>query len=160
MIELLKEARLLKGLLPDELDKIQQLCEAHNIKKGTRVFEVGASADFLFVVVEGEIELRFEVVYFNASIEIPLDRKCIGEAFGWSALIEPYKYTLSAVAAKDCQLLQLRGRDIERLCAENSHLGYVLMNNVAKLIGMRFSALEKALVTEIQRSLKAKDSLA
>lgn len=160
MIELLKEAGLLKGLLPDELDKIQQLCEARNIKKGTHIFEVGASADFLFLVVEGEIELRFKVVYLNASIEIPLDRKRKGEAFGWSALVEPYEYTLSAVAAQDCQLLQLRGRDVERLCAENNHLGYVLMNNVVKLIGMRFSVLEKALVAEIQWGLKVKDSLA
>ena len=160
MIELLKETNLFDSLLPEELEQIQELCEVRNIKKGAQLFEAGESADYLFVVVEGEIELRFEVVYFNASIEIPLDNKCRGEAFGWSALIEPYKYTLSAFAAKDCELLQLRGRDIERLCEENSHLGYVIMNNVAKLIGKRFSALEKALVAEIQRSLKEKDPFA
>ena len=160
MIELLKEASLFHGLLAEELEQIQKLCEVRNIKEGTPLFEAGESADYLFLVLEGQIELRFKVVYFNAAIEIPLENKNSGEAFGWSALIEPYTYTLSAFAAKDCRLLQLRGRDIEKLCAENSHLGYVVMNNVAKLIGRRFSALEKALVAEIQQSLKEKDPLA
>lgn len=160
MIELLKEAKLFEGLLKEELEAIQKLCEACTSKKGSQVFKAGESADYLFVVVEGEIELRFEVVYSNAAVEIPLDKKRKGEAFGWSALIEPHKYTLSAVAAKDCELLRLRGRDIEKLCGESNHLGYVMMNNFAKLIGMRFSVLEKALIAEIQRSLKVKDPLA
>lgn len=160
MTQLLKEANLFNGLLPEELEQIEKLCEVRNIEKGTQLFEAGNSADYLFVVLEGQIELRFKVIYFNASIEIPLENKSRGEAFGWSALIEPYTYTLSAFAAKDCRLLQLRGRDIERLCAENSHLGYVVMSNIAKLIGKQFSALEKALVAEIQQGLKEKDPLA
>lgn len=160
MIELLQEAGLFHGLLPDELEQIQKRGEVRNIEEGTLLFEAGKPAEYLYVVLEGQIELRFKVVYFNAAIEIPLENKNRSEAFGWSALIEPYTYTLSAFAAKDCRLWQLRGRDIERLCAENSHLGYVIMNNVAKLIGRRFSALEKALVAEIQQSLKAKDPLA
>lgn len=160
MIDLLKEAKLFEDLLPEELEQIQKLCEVRNLKKGAQIIAAGEPADYLFMVVEGEVELRFEVVYSNASTEISLDRKGRGESFGWSALIEPYQYSLSAFAVKDCELLQLRGRDIEKLCKENTHLGYVMMNSIAKLIGQRFSAMEKALVTEIQRSLREKDPFA
>ena len=158
MIDLLKQSSLFEGLRAEELREIANVSQILKVKKGDRVFEAGSPAESLFVIGTGEIDLRFKVTYYNAAAEISLDRKSRGEAFGWSALIGPHRYTLSALALQDSDLLQMNQRDIKRLCEENNHLGYVLMTNLAKIVGNRFTRVEEVLIQQARQSLKQKES--
>lgn len=160
MIAGLERFGVFQGLAGDELLAVSKLCQAAKVKKGDKVFQAGDRATALFLVSAGKIELRFKLSYYNATVEIPLEIKVAGDSFGWSAVTHPYRYTLSAYAVEDSELLQIQRADIESLCEANHHLGYLFMRNTTRIIGERFHRLQEALAREIQEGLKRKDALA
>ena len=157
MIAFLKESLLCSSCTDQELQDIAGICKTVTAEAGTTIFEAGSPAKFLYVVKEGVVDLRFEVIHYKARKEITLDRKLKGDAFGWSALTEPYVYTLSAVAMKESELLKIEEKDLEKLCAENHHLGFVIMRNIAGIVGNRFTIVRKILIDVIQQSLTDKE---
>lgn len=159
MIELLKKFKIFDGMTEGELQEIAEACQVKKFQKGACVFKAQEPAESLFLVNKGKIELRFRVSYHNVSTEISLDKVSESEAFGWSALTHPFRYTLSAFVAEDSELVEIKESDIKRICQNNKHLGYILMNNIAKIIGQRFSTMQRILIQEIQQSLKKKESL-
>jgi CRP-like cAMP-binding protein len=160
MRERLERFSIFRGLAPEELEAIRALCMSAKFKKGAQIFQVDEEANSLFLVCAGEIELRFNVVCYNATVEILLERKGPGEILGWSAVTYPYKYKLSAYAAEDSELLSIKQASIESLCEANNHLGYQFMKNTARIIAQRFQLAQEALTKEIQDGLRRKDSLA
>lgn len=160
MIEGLERFSIFQGLTEEELAALRKLCQVGRVKKGELIFQAGEPATSLFLVGAGKVELHFKVTYYNATVEISLETKVPGEFFGWSAVTHPYRYTLSAYAAEDSELLQIKRADIESLCEANNHLGYIFMKNTTRIIGQRFHTVQEALAKEIQEGLKRKDSLA
>ncbi|MCK5452950.1 MAG: cyclic nucleotide-binding domain-containing protein [Calditrichia bacterium] len=157
MVELLKESKIFNECTNQELTDISNICQTISVKDGEQILEAKSPAEYLYIIAEGCVELRFTVTHYFSSQKITFDRKVKGEAFGWSALAEPHLYTLAAWAVKDSKLLKLTGNDIKRLCSENYHLGYVLMKNVAEIIGERFDLVQKILIDTIQLNLKEKE---
>lgn len=157
MIDLLKQTLVCKDFNSQELQDIANICQRVTLKNGERICEAESPAEYLFIVSEGAVELRFKVTYYHAAKEITLDRKFKSEAFGWSALTEPFIYTLSALAIQDSELLRIKAEHIKRVCAENNHLGYILMKNIAEIIGERFASVQKILIDMIQQNLIEKE---
>lgn len=157
MIDLLKDSRIFKECTNRELEAISNICQRITLKNGERIFETEIPAEYLYIVGEGAVELRFKVTHYHASKEITLDRIFKSEAFGWSALTEPFIYTLSALAMQDSELLRIKANDIKRLCSENNHLGFNIMKNIAEIIGERFASLQKILIDVIQQNLIEKE---
>ena len=157
MLDLLKEVRVFEGCTTRELQDISKICQRMTLRNGERVFEMQSPAEYLYVVAKGAVELKFTVTHYRVSKEITLDRIQQKEAFGWSALGEHRSYTLSASAVADSELLRINAKDIEKLSAENNHLGYILMKNIADTIGERFDLVQRMLIDLIQQNLKAKE---
>jgi len=157
MIDLLKTSRVFHGCTDQEMENIAATSQKLKAKEGERVFEAGSAAAFLYVVVDGAVDLRFRVTHYQVEEEVTLDRKFKGDAFGWSALTKPNIYTLSAIAVKDSELLKISKEDLKKLCNDNNHLGYVLMRNIAEIVGERFSSVQKTLIDVIQQNLSAKE---
>ncbi len=149
---------VLEGLTPEESDTIVRRCGIITAKKGEKVFEEGKHASSLFLVRSGSIKLRFKVVYFNGVVEIPLESVGAGGVCGWSAMIPPHSYTLTACATEDSELLQIKQTDLQDVCEANAHLGYIVMKNIARIIGERYELARQILVGEIQRDLKRKEN--
>jgi CRP-like cAMP-binding protein len=157
MINLLKESRFFKQCSAEELADIANIAQNITVSQGERIFEAGSPAKYLYIVLSGTVDLRFKVTYFDASREITLDRKSKGEAFGWSAIVEPNIYTLSAFAVTDSQLMQIKKDEFSKLCAGNDHLRSVLFKNIAEIIAERYILIQKMLIDAIQQELKSKE---
>lgn len=157
MLSVLKDARAFRGCTPQELQDVAEICQRVALKNGERVFEAKKPADYLYLVAKGAIELKFTVTYYRASKEITIDRILETELFGWSALGESRVYTLSAVAVRDSDLLRMDAKDLQTLCAENHHLGYILMKNIAEITAERFDRVQRMLIDVIQKDLKEKE---
>ena len=143
---------------PESTDTILQRCQISTVKKGEKIIEAGDSAYSLFLVRSGRIELRFKVVYFNASVEVPLDIVGPGEVCGWSALFPPNSYTLTAYATEESELLQIKQTDLQACCDTNTRLGYIVMKNIARIISDRYEIARQMLAGEIQRNLEKKEN--
>lgn len=157
MPESLARVRVLEECTDRELLALGDICQSMTVQEGDRIFEVGDSADFLYFVVEGVVELRFKVNHYLSTSEITIDRIQAGGIFGWSALAESKAYTLSALAVRSGELLKVPAADVRRLCSANHHFGYVLMKNISATISERFDLTQKMLIDVIQKQLDEKE---
>jgi CRP-like cAMP-binding protein len=157
MIDLLEKTRIFRGCSGQELTQLVNLSEKITSREGDVIFEIESPAEYLYVISDGAVELRFRVTHYSAPREVTLDRKWRGDAFGWSALTEPKVYTVSALATRDSELLRFKASDIEGLCNEADHLGFVIMRNVSEIIGERFATLQKMLIDFVQQGLTQRE---
>ena len=157
MLQILKESRLFNKCTAQELHEIVTICHTISIKSGEIIFNAKSPAEYLYIVNAGAVEIHFTVKYYNASQKITLEQKNRGDIFGWSALTNPHIYTLSAIAVQNSELIRLDSKDIKELCKANDHLGYVVMNSIAEIIGERFQIVQKMMIEEVQQNLKQKE---
>lgn len=157
MLETLKRARVFKECTAQEVQAIVNVSERLTLKEEEYVFEAGSTADTVYLVIDGVIDLRFTVSHYLADKQVPIDRILKNEIFGWSALMASKPYTLSALAARDTDLLRMPAKEIRTLCSENHHFGYVLMKNIGEIIGERFQLVQQMLIDVIQQQLDEKE---
>ncbi len=157
MLNLLEEARLFKECTSQELLDINDVCQKISYKNGECIFKAGSPTEYLYVVSEGAVELRFKVNLYQSSQEITIERISEGEVFGWSALAKSHTYSLSAFVVKDSNLLRIKEKDLLRLCTATHHLGYILMKNITEIISERFELVQKMLIDLIRKDLSEKE---
>jgi CRP-like cAMP-binding protein len=160
MVEGLERLAIVKGLTRDQLQTVGERCEITTVKRGETVFRAGEPAEHLFFVRSGRVELRFQVMYAGAPEEYPLDTVGANGSCGWSAMIPPYKYTLTACAVEDSELLRIKQTDLQYCCDADPRMGAVVMGNIARIIGARYEHARHILIGEIQNNLKQRDPLA
>jgi CRP-like cAMP-binding protein len=157
MLDLLEGARIFEGCSTQHLQDVARVCERISVEEGERIFEAKAPAEYFYVVTDGVVKLCCNVNHYNALNEISLERNYKGDAFGWSALVEPYIYTLSAIAGRDSELLKISGMKIRKMSMDDDHFGSLLMGNLTQIIGERFVSVQQILIEEIQHTLKEKE---
>ena len=130
----------------DKLKQISMISEELSFPSNSIIFQEGKSAEALFILVEGSIDLLFEIDY-----EKPKKNKKIvigeinpGEPFGISALIEPYLHTSTARTALECKVIKIQAEQLRNLCQSDNKIACCLMREVAK------SALHRLATTRIQ----------
>lgn len=155
----LKSSRLFGGLGSSHLVKIAALCREESCKEGSTIFREGDEAKDLHILVEGKVALDMKLCPHG-------DRECIlsvveavnkGESLGWSAIVEPHKYTLSARCMVDTKLLALNGEKLRQSMAADHDLGYEVMKRLAELISERLTHTRLTLTSERGLALLVKE---
>lgn len=138
-IPLLRRFGIFEGLKEEELGKIASICREEVYDAGEVIFEEGERADDLYIVVDGEVALEMGLELFPHAplreTEIEVVRR--GEAFGWSALVEPHILTLSAKCNTKTKVIAIEGTALKRLLESDHHLGYKLMARIARIVASR-----------------------
>jgi CRP-like cAMP-binding protein len=101
---------------------------------GTVVFEQGDYAEYLYLVVSGELTIRYKP---DDGPIMNLTRIQPGGIFGWSAAMGNPTYTSGAVCALDSEVLRIRGADLRMLCEKSPELGKVILNRLSAIIAER-----------------------
>jgi CRP-like cAMP-binding protein len=142
-IENLNDVEVFKGLDPSQLSAIKDCCQVQTFTEGEKIFGDKENAHFLWAVVEGRVDLRFDLPGRKSSDEMTITTISEGKVFGWSSFAPPYKYRLSAYcSSKDCQLIEINKDKLIKVFDANPLIGYRVMTNVAKVIGTRFQQLQ------------------
>jgi CRP-like cAMP-binding protein len=101
---------------------------------GTVLFEQGEPAEFLYLVVVGEVVIRFKP---DDGTPITVARVRPGGIVGWSAALGSRSYTSGAVCEEYTQMLRLAGRDLRNLCCRHPETGIVILERLAAVIAER-----------------------
>ena len=150
MLDFLEKVDLFKDMDDDQIEVIRPCCEEAEFKRGERIFGGGEDADALYVVIEGEIELREEDIN-EAPVVSTLSE---GNAFGWSALVSPYQYHLSAYSAsRTCKVLKIERARLTKLLEADTNIGYPVMTKILALIGRRFDELEEKVIQRLGQDM-------
>ncbi len=135
---------LLKGLGARELEEFMMRCHQKQYADGTNLFMENTEATNLYMIVEGGIELHFEMPKReNADTTIAVLKP--GEAVGWSAVVPPHTYRLSGYTSGKTTLLQVDRDTLLELFDSNYHLAYIFMRNIAELAGERVNHVQDKL---------------
>jgi CRP-like cAMP-binding protein len=134
--ELLRRYPFFANFDDAQLKAIAMLADEVSYSKGETLFENDKPADALYLLISGDIELHYIVV----DRDDPKLRKDFlvgevnpGEIFGFSALIEPYIYTASALTSAPTRVIKIKGEGLRALCEVDPKICGLLMRQVAKV---------------------------
>ena len=72
-----------------------------------------------------------------------------GELFGWSAVVEPRRYTATVKSLEQAVVLSIHCAELEHLFTRDPALGLAFMKKIASLIDSRLVSLRKRLISTI-----------
>jgi len=122
------------GLSPVEIQLLAPFFKPQTWVAGTIIFKQGDFADYLYLVVSGELTIHYKP---DDGPMMNLTRIQPGGVFGWSAAMGNPVYTSGAVCALDSEVLRIRGADLRMLCKKNPELGEVILNRLSAIIAER-----------------------
>jgi CRP/FNR family transcriptional regulator, cyclic AMP receptor protein len=133
----LKKINFFRGLDDTELGMVSALCKEKKYQVGEICQTEGQSDNHVHIIIKGRAGAVAHIpnIGCNAS-EIILDTLGPGEVFGWSALIRGTPWSTLRVL-EPTEIILFNGEDLMNLCEKNSHIGYVMMKNLAMLIAAR-----------------------
>ena len=135
---------LFKGLAPDETTAFLRQCQEKTCKDGTKLFMEQTEATRLFLILEGGVDLHFEMPQRESADTTIVSLKP-GDAVGWSVIVPPYQYRLSGYCRGATTLLEIDRDHLEILFETNYHLAYIFMRNIAALTGKRLHQVQEKL---------------
>mgnify|MGYP006308383701 CR=1 FL=1 len=149
-LDLLAGSELCAGLAGGELERLGELAEKGSAAQGQRIHQENQEAEELFLLTHGRVELRFGLPGRGDGRDTTVSVVRPGGFFGWSALVPPHRYTLTAVcAAAPCRFYRLRRGPTLGLFRVQPLIGYRVMRNLAGIMGRRFRSLQEELVREV-----------
>jgi CRP-like cAMP-binding protein len=149
-ISILKEFALLKNFSDDELNKLAALASEESYAAGTQMYQKGDAAKNLFLMKEGKIVLFMDNYMgpHKPPMQVTIDMITKGESMGWSAVVEPYLYTLGALCIDDSSLIAFDSFGLRKLMDADCTIGFKIMQAVTKIISTRLTHTRIILVGE------------
>ena len=145
------QRELLQGLSPRDAEHLLSLGTRIILPKGTVLFRLGGAADSLYIVERGHLALTLPMQVMGHEENILIEERHPGQTLGWSALIPPHKFTLTATAPFDAEVLALDREKLLQYFTAEPAVGYVVTRNVAEIVGQRLQVFQGMWLREMQR---------
>ncbi len=155
MHEVPGDVDLFEGLSRNAVGRLAAIGRARVLAPGDYLFLLGDTADCLYVVAKGSVDLCLPMRLGSAVKDITVESAGAGKALGWSALVKPYRFTLSARAAEPAEVIGFPRSDLQRLFEDAPLIGNRFLANLAELVGVRLLTFQALWVRELQRTLLA-----
>ena len=153
MEEFLRGAELFQGLNDDELERLAELGRRQSLRAGEYLFLLGDTADRLYVVAKGQVDLCFPISLHGATKDISLETVAEGETVGWSALVKPYLFTLSARVNEPGEVVAFTRHELLQFFGDEPGIGYAFLTKISELVGIRLMKVQALWARELQRTL-------
>ena len=147
-------ADLLQGLEPMEAERVLALGKRMVLTSGAELFRLGGAADSIYLVARGRIRLTLPIEVRRRGEDVMVEERSPGQTVGWSALIPPYRFTLTATAPLETEVIALPREALNRYFAEHAETGYAVSLNLASVVGQRLQLFQTMWVREIQRMVE------
>ena len=139
--DVLGESELFHNLDSDRLKTVAGMCRGTSVRKDTILFTEGNEATELYVLQSGRAVLEMQLLPRPEGSVIPTPLEVVdkGDCFGWSAIVEPYSYTLSARCLTNCTVLAIQGSRLRDAMASDSVLSCGVLTALVELVAHRLA---------------------
>ncbi len=146
----LGNSELFQQLSLAQLDKIRRLGQLEEYQAGAAIFGERTPAGKLYVLEEGKVALQMEPPSgaSQAGRRMTVDTVATGEVFGWSAVVGPQPYTLTAVCLEPTKVVAIDGKGLRTLMDDDHGLGYHVLTGLIKVVSSRLDETRQLLFTE------------
>lgn len=152
-LEVLAEARLLRGCSQDQLDALDAVAVDRELRHGELILTQGDEASELMIVLSGEVQLEIPMSILGQATSIAFESKTRGDVVGWSCLVPPYRFTLNARVDKAVVVASFSRSSVLALFEADPGFGLRIMTNLASIVGQRLDHTHKLWAGEIERGL-------
>jgi CRP/FNR family transcriptional regulator, cyclic AMP receptor protein len=125
---------LFKGLSPAQRNLVRPLFVPFDAYGGTVLFEQGEPADSLYLVISGEVIIRYKP---EDGPVICLARVRSGGVVGWSAALRRQAYTSGAECTIYSEIMRIHSEDLRILCEQYPETGELILERLAHVIAER-----------------------
>ncbi len=157
LIDKIEQAEILAGLTEPQIQRLAAMATTVRLEPGQFLFRLGDEATSLYVITEGQIDLRFTFTFPNGKREdVALETKTPYAAIGWSVFVPPFRTTLTARASKPTELAAFGRHELHYLFEEDPTLGYAFTRKIATVIGSRLLRTQALWLRSLQRSMSGR----
>ncbi len=144
-LEFFKNVEVFSGLDDNQIASIADAFQELEYHHGDRLFADGEPASHIWVVKEGQVDLRFDLPGRTTSEESTISSIYDSMVFGWSSLVPPNEYKLSAYCvSRRATVLRIDKDALDRIFEKDLRTGYQFKLNLLKVVGRRFHQLQNA----------------
>lgn len=139
-----------QGFSQEQIARIRPLFLLIYAPAGSVIFEQGEPAENLYVLINGEVAIRFKP---DDGPEGEIAHVRAEGVVGWSAALGNPYYTSSAVCTADSQMLRVRNSDLRQLCENYPETGVLFLDRLAAMIAERLRITHPQLITMLEQGL-------
>ena len=144
--EALKSSQLFYDLSPDQISKVVDICSEEFYEAGVRIFSEGDSAHRFYVVEEGKVAIEMEVrIGSRTRKQATLEVITRGQIVGWSALSDRLRFTMSAVATENTELIACEGKLLFEIFEEDHDLYQKVIRALSNVVTNRVDNAKRTL---------------
>ncbi len=149
-LDFLEQVEVFKDLGDDQLAAVRNCCQEAEYRRDEKIFGAKEEPLFLWAVIDGEVVLKLQLPESS-----PLNNDTIATlsptmTFGWSSLVPPSEYSLSAYcSSRRCKVLKVDRKDLCDLFEKDAELGYLVMSKIVSVVGYRFHQLREEIIKSI-----------
>jgi CRP/FNR family cyclic AMP-dependent transcriptional regulator len=142
---------LLAGLDAVERTGVLALASPITLSPGEVLFRLGTDATSLYLIERGLIALTMPMQISGHDEDVLIDERVAGQTVGWSTVIPPHRFTLTATAPVKTELLGFPRDTLLAHFAGHPRIGYVISQNVAQIVGQRLQVFQAMWLRQMQR---------
>jgi CRP/FNR family transcriptional regulator, cyclic AMP receptor protein len=151
---------LLTGLSSAEMEQVTALGTRITVPSGASLFKLGDPADRIYLLERGRIHLTLPMQIRGRDEEILVEEKSPGQTVGWSALIPPHRFTLSARAPLTSEVIAFPRERLQGYLESSPGTAYKIVSNLALVMGRRLQLLQTMWLREMHRTVEQRSSAA
>ncbi len=137
--EILQRFPFFPGLSADELNGLSVIGREISFQRGDCIFHEGDTAHSLYLLLEGWVDVLIETEAGADRRELMMTLTA-GDIFGWSAVVEPYVYTASAVCASPVKAISLSQVELQALFELDREFYCTIVTEICHVIASRLRA--------------------
>ena len=150
-LEKYKHLAFFADFRPEDIESLAPFFSPQTWVAGTVVFKQGDYAEYFYLVVSGELTIRFKP---HDGPVMNVARIQPGGIFGWSAAMGNPAYTSGAVCTLDSEVLRIRGVDLRTILDKHPDLGNLITNRLSAIIAERQQAQQRRVNTLLTDGLR------
>ncbi len=150
------QSDLFLGLGREERARLWGLGQSRTFAAGARLFDLGQEATHLYVIERGLVALALPIEVASETREVVVEEQGPFATVGWSALVPPHRYTLSAVAREETVVRAFSPGVVTSYLEANPEAGWRVFRNLCAIVGRRLVKVEAMWLREVSRAAEAR----
>jgi CRP-like cAMP-binding protein len=152
MHDKIRAAELFRGLSESRVQRLAGIARALTLRTGEYLFLLGDSAQYVSVVTGGQVDLCCPVSVGGVVKDITVESVGPGQTVGWSALVKPFRFTLSARAAQPSEVIAFARPELLQMFEIDPELERVVLGGVSELMANRLTMFQALWMRELLRT--------
>ena len=131
---ILRENPFFEEFSEEEIDIFSKQLSLRSFASHTTLFNQGDIGNYLFFIVDGEVEVRLDSAEYKQIIIASFEQgSCVGEM----SILDDFPRSATIVVTKPSELLILSRSRFDAICTENPQVGLKFLRGIAQNLSMR-----------------------